>query len=114
MKVRVYTDYAPVRILRGVSKKEFTEPTDALALKCGLEGAFVEVDETEIPSDRTYRAAWEVDGDKVKVNAAKKQEVDDVVAQKEADVLVAEKVRELAVASLQAEGKLTVEGKVSK
>jgi hypothetical protein len=114
MKVRIYTDYSPVRILRGVSKKDFTEPTDAIALKAGLEGNFVEVDETEIPSDRTYRSAWEVDGDKVKVNAIKKQEVDDIVAQKEADILVAEKIKELAVASLKSEGKLTAEGKVVK
>lgn len=60
MKVRVYTDYSPVKILRGVDGKEFTEPTDALAEKLGLVGAFVEVEHDSLPEERTDRNLWKV------------------------------------------------------
>lgn len=74
MKVRVYTDYKPVRILRGVSKKDFTEPTDAIALKCGLVGNFVEVEDTDIPTTRADRDCWVHKNGKVEVDSVKRQE----------------------------------------
>jgi hypothetical protein len=110
MKVRVYTDYDPVRILIGANR----EPDDAMAFKSGLVGSFVEVDRLELPQDRTYRNAWEVKSGKVEINAAKKKNIDDVIAKKEADVLIAEKVKELAIAELKIEGKLDANGKVIK
>lgn len=114
MKVRVYTDYDPIRILRGVNKKEFTEPTDSLAEKMGLVGAFVEVNESEIPSDRSYRAAWKVQGGKIKNDSAKVALIDAEKAQKEADVLIQAKMKELATNALKTDGVLDASGKVRK
>lgn len=82
MKVRVYTDYDPIKILRGVSKKEFTEPTDDLALKCGLSGNFVEVDDSELPKDRSNRNFWKVDGKKISVDAQKVAQKEEELSQK--------------------------------
>jgi hypothetical protein len=113
MKVRVYTDYTPVRILRGISKKDFTEPTDALALKCCLEGNFVEIEDTEIPSDRSYRNAWKVDNGAIVEDEAKVSAIDEAVAQKEVDALVAEKQKTLAIESLKVDGLLDSSGKIT-
>lgn len=85
MKVRVYTDYEPVRILRGVSGKDFMEPTDALALKSGLSGTFVEVEDSDIPSERADRDCWVVEDGKVKVNAQKKLAKDLKKSEKESN-----------------------------
>ena len=91
MKVRVYTDYDPVRILRGVSGKQFVEPTDALAEKMGLVGAFVEVDETDIPTDRKDRNEWSYNASEKKVKP------DPLKVQEKADKVIASKAKKNAV-----------------
>ena len=70
------------------------------------------VDVSEIPSDRTYRNAWELKDDKIEVNSAKKKVIDDAVAEKAVDVLVEEKKKELAIAELKKDGVLDANGKI--
>ena len=67
MKTRVYTDYDPVRILKGVGRS----PDNALALKAGLQGAFVEIEEENIPVSREHRSEWMVSGNKVEPDPVK-------------------------------------------
>ncbi len=110
MKVRVYTDYNPIKVVRAFDKANLSVVSE----KCGLTGNFVEVDETEIPSDRSYRNAWKVDKGSIVEDEAKVAVINEAIAQKEADVLVAEKVKELAIAELKVEGKLDADGKVTK
>lgn len=105
MKVRVYTDYSPIRVLRGVSKNEFIEPTDFLANKLGLTGSFIEVDESSIPSDRKERDAWIQDpqtkkiiADKNKISEKKARE--ELMKQKKAAVLAKLNITELELAEI--------------
>jgi len=70
MKVRVYTDYDPIRILHGVGK----DPDDVLALKVGLSGNFIEAESSEIPKDRSQRELWKHENGKIKINEEKLQE----------------------------------------
>lgn len=66
MKVRVYKDYNPIRILRGV-----VETTDALAEKMGLTGAYEEIEESAIPKSRKNRNEWGIKNGKIEVNQEK-------------------------------------------
>ena len=69
------------------------------------------VDVSEIPFDRTYRNAWKQDdAGKIVEDSIKVDAIDSKIALKEADVLIAQKQKELAVASLKAEGVLDSEG----
>lgn len=77
MKVRVYTDYSPAKILHGVSGKSFVDVSDELAAKVGLVGNFVDIDESEIPKDRKYRSAWKIEGKKVEIDQIKMQAIDE-------------------------------------
>jgi hypothetical protein len=79
MKVRIYSDYDPIRILKGITR----EADDALALKLGLTGTFVEVEETEIPSDRSNRDCWVHKNGKVEVDSVKLQAKEAKKAEKE-------------------------------
>lgn len=85
MKVRVYTDYDPVRILRGVCGKQFIEPTDALAAKCNLSGNYTVLDDSLIPQSREDRKYWKVADGKVRCDHVRKQADLDKAAQIEAD-----------------------------
>lgn len=53
-KVRVYTDYSPVRILRVVGEADF----EVEASKSNLKGNFKEIESSEIPINREDRDAW--------------------------------------------------------
>ena len=55
MKIRVYYDYEPVKILKGVER----EIDDALAQTAGVVGAFIEMDDSQLP-DYKYRDFWKV------------------------------------------------------
>lgn len=67
MKIRVYTDYDPIKILHGVKD----EPNDALAAKCGLKGNFVVMDSSELPQSRENRAEWKHKDGRIVVDQAK-------------------------------------------
>lgn len=71
--VRVYTDYSPVKILRIVGENS---DFDIEAGKAGLKGDFEEIDDSEIPTDRTYRDAWKFSGRKISVDARMKSDID--------------------------------------
>ena len=80
-KVRVYTDYNPVRILHLVEGTNF----DLEANKSGLEGNFKEIDDSAIPKDRSDRDAWKFEKGGVVVDPVKKQLKADIKAKKELD-----------------------------
>ena len=62
-KVRVYTDYSPVRILKLVNKNSNFEVE---AHKSNLTGNFKEIDDSDLPSDRSTRDNWKFVGGKIK------------------------------------------------
>ena len=72
-KVRVYTDYTPIRIMYIFPESD----PDLEANKAGLSGSFKEMDSAELPSDRTYRDAWKVDKGSVKVDNDLKTQLDE-------------------------------------
>lgn len=76
-KLRVYTDYDPVRILYNIHG-EFDEN----AQKAGLTGNFVLVDEKDLPNDRSNREAWAVQGGKVVEDNNKKAAIEQARAEK--------------------------------
>ena len=80
-KVRVYTDYSPVRILRVIGNADF----DLEADKAGLKGTFKEVEDTAIPEDRSDRDFWKFQAGAIKVDKAKKKEAEDKKAKHESD-----------------------------
>lgn len=69
MKVRVYTDYDPIRILRSFDPLK----ADIVSKKACLTGTFHEVEESEIPSDRTDRDCWTHKNGKFEVDEVKRQ-----------------------------------------
>ena|SRR3990167_2954300 len=71
-KVRVYTDYSPIRILRLVSQDADFESE---AGKVGLKGNFKVMDEKDIPTDRSDRDAWKLDKGVIKVDQSLKAEI---------------------------------------
>lgn len=77
MKVRVYTDYDPIRILNGDS--------DKAAEKIGITGNFYVVEKEDLPS-REHRNEWKYDvaDGKVKPDQVKVQAKLDAKAAKEA------------------------------
>ena len=80
-KVRVYTDYTPVRIL-------YLTPganADVEANKSGLEGEFKEVGKSSIPQDRSERDFWKFESGQVKVDNTRKKARQDLKEKKAAD-----------------------------
>ena len=73
----------------------------------------MEIEDTEIPSDRSYRNAWKVDNGAIVEDEAKVSAIDEAVAQKEVDALVAEKQKTLAIESLKVDGLLDSSGKIT-
>lgn len=71
-KVRVFTDYSPVRILKLVDK---TSDFDLEADKTGLKGSFKDTEEASIPQDREDRDAWEWKSGVIKIAADKKADI---------------------------------------
>jgi hypothetical protein len=71
-KVRVYTDYTPVRILKLISSEDF----DLEANKAGLKGNYKEIEESLLPSDRSDRDAWKINKGTVEVDVALKSDRD--------------------------------------
>lgn len=60
MKVRVYTDYDPIRILNSDS--------DENALKAGITGAYTVVEKEDLPVRDKNRNKWRVVNGKVKID----------------------------------------------
>ena len=56
MKVRVYIDYVPVKIF--IPIKNGIAAPDEVATKAGLSGAWIEIDNSQLPSDKSHRYAW--------------------------------------------------------
>ena len=100
-KVRVYTDYSPVRIMHLVDGAN----ADLEASKAGLAGAFKEVDKSSIPQDRTDRNFWKFTSGQIKVDTAKKKVAEDLKKKREAD-------RASAISKLKATGLTDEELKV--
>ena len=92
-KVRVYTDYNPVRIMHLVEGSD----ADLEAQKAGLSGAFKEVDVSSIPKDRSGRDFWKFESGQIKVDNTKKQAAEDAKAKKSSD-------KTSAIAKLKATG----------
>lgn len=80
MKVRVYTDYDPIRIMQSFDPLK----ADIVAKKAGLTGAFVEIEDSELPKTREHRNEWKVNGKKVEPDQVKVQAKLDKIATKEA------------------------------
>ena len=53
MKVRVYSDYSPIKIVNG-------EDLDKVSNSAGLTGAYIEIDNSMLPEDRIHRDFWKV------------------------------------------------------
>ena len=90
-KVRVYTDYSPVRILRLVDKNTNFENE---AGKAGLSGNFKEIDESKIPQDRAERDAWKLLNGSISVDANLR---DKLRAKKESHASAIEKLKTLGL-----------------
>lgn len=72
-KVRVYTDYTPVRILKlGNADTNF----EVEAGKSNLKGAFKDVDLSELPNNRADRNAWKWSNGRVKVDENLKAQIE--------------------------------------
>ena len=80
-KVRVYTDYSPVRVLQCSPGAN----ADLEANKAGLAGAFKDVDASSIPQDRSDRDFWKWESGQIKVDSNKKKSHDDLKTKKESD-----------------------------
>ena len=72
-KVRVFTDYSPVRVMRLTDKNINFEVE---ANKAGLSGSFKDMDESELPQDRSDRNFWKIDKGSIVIDVAKKAERD--------------------------------------
>ena len=64
-KVRVFTDYSPVRVLKMVDKNSSFEVE---ANKSGLKGNFKDVEEALIPKDRDSREFWTFEKGEIKID----------------------------------------------
>ena len=71
-KVRVYTDYNPVRVMHLVDKNS---DFDMEAEKADLKGAYKELEIDEIPTDRTERDAWKFKAGEVKPDSKLQTEI---------------------------------------
>ena len=74
-KVRVFTDYSPVRVMRLTDKNINFEVE---ANKAGLSGNFKDMEESDLPQDRADRDAWKVSGGKVVVDSKIKADLDKI------------------------------------
>lgn len=81
-KVRVFTDYKPVRILRLVDKGADFETE---AAKADLKGNFKDIDDSAIPTDKADRDFWKFEKGEVTANKASKKEREDLKTKKKAD-----------------------------
>ena len=90
-KVRVYTDYSPVRILKLIEKDA---DFDLEAEKAGLKGNFKETDSSTIPKDRADRDAWKFASGKIVVDAKIKAEM---VSKEDAKKSAIEKLKALGL-----------------
>lgn len=68
MKVRVYTDYDPVRVSVPPGKSRINS------------GNFIDVEDSVLPRERKYRNAWKISNGKIVVSAVKKNEIDNKFA----------------------------------
>ena len=89
-KVRVYTDYSPVRILKLIDENA---DFDAEAGKSGLKGNFKVIDSSEIPNDRVDRDAWKMKNGAISADP-----------QLKADIAIEEKKRTDAIEKLKVLG----------
>ena len=80
-RVRVYTDYSPVRILYLLEGTDFKLEAD----KAGLSGNFKDVDSSSIPKDRSDRNFWKFESGQIKVDNVKKKVAQDLKAKKDSD-----------------------------
>ena len=77
-KVRIYTDYSPVRVLKLVSGTDF----DVEAGKSGLSGNFKDIDSSQIPADRSDRDAWKLSKGSVVVDQTLKAAIDTKISKR--------------------------------
>ena len=80
-KVRVYTDYNPVRILHLVDGRDF----ELEANKAGLAGNFKEVDESSVPQDKSDRDFWMFEKGAIKIDSVKKKSIEDAKTKRATD-----------------------------
>ncbi len=80
-KVRVYTDYNPVRILYVVPGKDL----EIEANKSGLKGNFKIVDKSTIPQDRSERGFWRFEKGSINTDLDARKSFEDLKTKKLTD-----------------------------